>query len=189
MNKYAFAHSRAYKRRSYVRPLSLVSQKRVEGVFDSCRQTFFLGLTMEMCDWEERSVGLARFLVAQATADLDGRRVNNAEKLKSLRHVAGFSWNRKVVRAVGSRELSAITRRAVINSRTKEFARALKVRSRRIWFAPPELSVVGPHEWWNLIATSGHSGRASEEAWARLFTELNELLILAPSDLAELGAD
>ena len=31
-------------------------------------------------------------------------------------------------------------------------------------------------------------GRASEEAWSKVFVELGEMLIFAPGDLAELGA-
>ena len=37
-------------------------------------------------------------------------------------------------------------------------------------------------------ASGGLGGRASKAAWARLFKELKELLISAPSNLAELGA-
>ena len=66
--------------------------------------------------------------------------------------------------------------------------KAPKVRIYCIWFAPPELPVGDPHKWWNLFATSGLSGRASEEAWNRLFSALTGLPIFARSDLAELAA-
>ena len=56
------------------------------------------------------------------------------------------------------------------------------MRAQRLWFAPPELSIADPHRRWNLIATDGLSGRASDEAWNKLFAELCELLIFAPSD-------
>ena len=51
------------------------------------------------------------------------------------------------------------------------------------------LQVTDPRKWWNLIATSGLNNRASEEAWNKLFSELAEMLICAPIDLAELRAD
>ena len=90
--------------------------------------------------------------------------------------------------AVGSRKLSAITQGAVINPSAREVAEVLKVLLRRIWFAPPETPVEDPHKWRNLIATSCLGGRAPEEAWNRLLSELHELLIFVRSDLAELGA-
>ena len=40
-----------------------------------------------------------------------------------------------------------------------------------------------------MTATTGLGGRASEEQWGNLFEELNDILILSPSDLAELGED
>ena len=88
---------------------------------------------------------MASFLVDQAPADVASRRVNNEEKLKSPRHVAGFSWNKKVVRAVGSREPSAIMQMAAFDPRTKGPAEALKMRFRRLRSAPPELSIEDPH--------------------------------------------
>ena len=96
---------------------------------------------MELCDWEECSVELASFLVDRAPADLFSHRATCEEKLEALRHLARFSWNEKVMRAVGSRKPPAISQRSVINPRAKEHAKALKVRFYRIWFAPPELSV------------------------------------------------
>ena len=64
---------------------------------------------MELRDREVCSVELSSCLVDQAPADLASRRVNNEEKLRPLRQVADFSWNKTVMRAVGSRKLSAIT--------------------------------------------------------------------------------
>ena len=65
---------------------------------------------------------------------------------------------------------------------------ALKIRFRRPWPAPPYPSVEAPRKWWSLVAACGLTGRASEEAWNRLFAEVKELLIFAPIDLAELEA-
>ena len=69
---------------------------------------------MELCDWEECSVESAGFLVDHASAHLASRRIHNGEKLKSLRHVAGFSWDKKMVGAVGSKQLSATLQRAAL---------------------------------------------------------------------------
>ena len=54
---------------------------------------------------------------------------------------------------------------------------------------PPELRAEEPRKWWNLIAAAGLGGRASEEQRNKLFEELDDILIFAPSDLAELGKD
>ena len=59
---------------------------------------------------------------------------------------------------------------------------------RPLWVAPPELPTEDPHKWWNLIAKAGIGGGASREAWSKVFAEPSELLIFAPSDLAELRA-
>ena len=124
-----------------------------------------------------------------ALADIASHRLSNEEKLQSLRHSAGFSWNRKITGAVGSREPSASVQRAAISSVLQELAEALKTRLRRIWFASLGLSVEEPRKWRNLIATVGVSGRASWAAWTSLRKRLHELLISATIDLAELGAD
>ena len=79
---------------------------------------------MELCDWGDCSVELASFLVDQASTDLASNWVNNEEGLKSLRHVAGCSWNKQFMGAVSSRKIAAITQRAVMNPRTRELARA-----------------------------------------------------------------
>ena len=97
------------------------------------------------------------------------------EELQPPRRLAGFSWNKKTKGAVGPRELSEITERVVINPIAKKLAEDLKVHIRRMWFAPPGLTVEDPRKWWNLIAAAFLSGRASGEAWIRLFSEHNEL--------------
>ena len=65
----------------------------------------------------------------------------------------------------------------------------MKMRLRRLWIAPPELTVEHPHKWRGLIATCSLSGRASEAAWNELPAKPSGLLICAPSDLADLEAD
>ena len=152
-------------------------------------QLFRPDLSMELCGWDEFSVESASYLVDQASADLASRRVDNEEKLKTLRHAAGCSWNKKVMRAAGSREFSAILERAATNPRAKGLAKAREMRLRRTWPASAERSIEGPHKWWNPIATAGLSGWTSGEAWDKLWAEPSELLIVAPSDLAELRAE
>ena len=132
---------------------------------------------------------MASFSVDQASADVASRRVDNEEKPESLRQATGCSWNEEVMRAVGSRKLSAITQRAVINPHAKEAAGALKMRFHQLRFAPPGLSEDGTHKWRNLIGPSGLSGRASGEAWSEPFAELSELLISVLGALAEPRAE
>ena len=108
-------------------------------------------------------------MVDRASADLAYRNVDNQENLSSLRPMAGFQWNKAHMGAVGAERLSAVLQGAVVNPRARQLAQSLKLRLRRIWFAPPKLMVEEPHKWWDLIATAGHNGRASNEAWNRLF--------------------
>ena len=72
---------------------------------------------------------------------------------------------------------------------TEELARKWRAWLHTIWFAPPGFAVEEPRKWWNLIATAGVGGRATDEQRNKLFEELKELLIFAPSDLAELRTD
>ena len=50
---------------------------------------------MELCDWEECSVELASYFVHGALGVLANRRIDDEEKLKFPRHVAGSGWNTK----------------------------------------------------------------------------------------------
>ena len=72
---------------------------------------------------------------------------------------------------------------------TKEFAKKWRAWLHKLWFAPPDLMAEQPRKWWNLIATAGLGGRASEKQRNRFFEELNDILIFAPNDPAELGMD
>ena len=78
---------------------------------------------------------------------------------------------------------------AIRSPETEEFGEALSVKLHEIWVAPSELSVGNPKKWWNLIATSSLSYRASEVARNKLFAEPGEIWIFALDDLRELGAD
>ena len=144
---------------------------------------------MDSVDWELCGKELASFAVDRASSDLANRNLASREKLSSGLRVAGFGWNKAFVRAIGDNRLSADPQRAAVNPHTKQLARASKLRLRRIWWAPPGLAVDEPHKQWDLIATAGPSGRASNEAWNRLSQEPREILICALSDLAELRAD
>ena len=73
------------------------------------------------------------------------------------------------MRAVGANRLPAVLQMAVVNPHAYQLAQALQLRLRPIWFAPPELMVEEPSKWWDLLATAGRNGRASDESWNRLF--------------------
>ena len=73
--------------------------------------------------------------------------------------------------------------------RGTELAKALETRFHGPWFALPALSIEDPHKRWDLIATAGFSGRASEAGWGERIAEQSELLLCFPSDLAELSGD
>ena len=144
---------------------------------------------MERYDWELRGGGLASFVADRASADLASHHLTRQGESRSFRRMAGVGSDKSFMRAVGPNRLFAVIQRAVVNRDTKQLAQALKLRLRRIWLPPPELAGEERHRWRNLIATAGLSGRASNEARSRLFTELNEILIFISSDLAELRAD
>ena len=101
--------------------------------------------------------------------------------------VLGLHWPKKTIKATGPARISGLAQRATRPNCAEELARKWRAWLHRLWFAPPELSVEHPHKWWNVIATTGVGGRASEEQWNKLFEELNEILIFAPEGLAELG--
>ena len=101
----------------------------------------------------------------------------------------GFHWAKQAVKAVGAARISGLAQRAMRLNCARELARKWRAWLHKLWFAPPELTIDQPHKWWNVIATTGLGGRASEEQWGKLFEELNEILIFAPEDLAELGRD
>ena len=99
----------------------------------------------------------------------------------------GFHWTKKAIKAVGAARISGLAQRAMRLNCTKELARKWRAWLHKLWFAPPELTVERPHKWWDVTATTGLGGGASEEQWRKLFEELNEIPIFAPEDLAELG--
>ena len=94
--------------------------------------------------------------------------------------MADFQRNKVYMRTVGAWRLSVGLQSAVINLRAKQLAQALKLRLRRIWPAPLELRAEEPRKWWNLLATAGLKGRASDDAWARLIPDIQEILIFDP---------
>ena len=100
----------------------------------------------------------------------------------------GFRWTQKAIRAAGADKISGLARRAMRLNYTKELAKKWREWLHKLRFAlPPELMAEQPRKWWNLIATTGLGGRASGEQWNKPFEELNDILIFAPTDLAELG--
>ena len=104
-----------------------------------------------------------------------------------MRLAMGFQRTKEAIRGVGAARISVAAQRAIRYPRAKDLPIMWRAWLRRMRFAPPELSAADPQKWRNLIATAGLSGGASEEQWRKLLGELKEILILAPSDLAELG--
>ena len=149
------------------------------GDFDSCPYPFCLGFPMEPRDWEGCSVELASFLVDRASADLASHRLTPLEQ---------FSLNKKIARAVS---LNKEFRDYAESSNQSKYIRACdSSNSAQILYLVCAAGAFrrDPHKWRNLFATSGLSGRASEEAWNRLFSAPTGLPIFARSDLAELAA-
>ena len=143
---------------------------------------------MEPSRWGQFSFELAIYLVDNAPRNLANHQLANAGMSGAMRLTAGFGWNKKPTRHVKSDRLSVITQRAARGPETEEPREALRSRLHAKWFAPPELPVGNPSKWRNLIATSGLSSRAPEDASNKPFSELGEMLIFAPDDLAEIGA-
>ena len=101
----------------------------------------------------------------------------------------GPHWTKKAIRAVGAAKISGLAQRAMRLSHARQLSKKWRAWLRKLWFAPPGLQVEEPRKWWNLIAATGLGGRAPDEQRNKLFGELNDILIFAPSDLAELGKD
>ena len=62
-----------------------------------------------------------------------------------MRLLVGFSCYRKAMRRVKSDKLSMIIQRATRDPETEGLGKALRTKLRKIWSAPPELSVANPH--------------------------------------------
>ena len=126
---------------------------------------------MEPPDWEACSFELARTLVDAASSDLANAQLPQEEKARATRRVIGFQRAKKAIRNVGAARISLAAQRAASCPHAKGIARKWRALFRRVWFAPPELSVEDPHEWWYFVATAGLSGRASEKQRKKLFEE------------------
>ena len=144
---------------------------------------------MELPEWEGYSFDLAWALTNNASRDLANSNMTLERKMRAMKLTLGFRWAKKAIRAVGAAEISGLSQRAMRLNCTKDLAQEWRAWPHKLWFAPPELAAEQPHKWWTLIATKGLGGRASEEQWAKLFEELNDILIFSPTDLAELGKD
>ena len=144
---------------------------------------------MDPSEWEKYSFGLAKALVSDASKLIANANVSLDQKTRAMELVLGFNWTKKSIQAVGAAHISGLAQRAMRLNCTKDLARKWRSWLHKLWFAPPELAVEQPHKWWNVIATTGLSGRASEEQWTKLFEELNEILIFSPDDLMELRKD
>ena len=118
---------------------------------------------MELPEWEEFGVELARTLVDNASRDLANANATLEQKMRATRLMMGFYWNRKAIRAAGAAKISGLAKRAKRFNCTKDLARKWWAWLHKLWFAPPDLTAGQPHKWWNLIATAGLGGQASEE--------------------------
>ena len=144
---------------------------------------------MDPSEHEKYSFELARTLVSDASRCVANANTSLQQKSRAMELVLGFNWTKKSIKAIGAARISGLAQRATRLNCTKDLARKWRAWLHKLWFAPPELSVDHPHEWWNIIATTGLGGRASEEQWTKLFAELNEILIFSPDDLSELRKD
>ena len=144
---------------------------------------------MDPDEHEKFSFLLAKTLVADASRCLANANASTQEKSRAMELVLGFNWTKKSISATRAASISGLAQRASRLNCTKDLARKWRAWLHKLWFAPPELSVENPHKWWNIIATTGLGGRASEEQWSKLFAELNEILIFSPDDLSELRQD
>ena len=108
----------------------------------------------------------------------------NEVRLRALWRVVGLGRLGSAVRKFASGKVSRLIRKAIRNPTPENLMNKLH----SVWVAPPEPTIGHARAWWNVVATSGLSGRGSGAAWGKLFTEIGEMLIFAPEDLVYLGA-
>ena len=118
---------------------------------------------MGLSEWEGYSFELARTSVTDASRCVANANTSLRQKTRAMELVLGFYWTKKSNKAVGAAAISGLAQRAMRLNSAKDLAGKWRARLHKLWFAPPELSVENPHKWWNIIATTGLSGRASEE--------------------------
>ena len=122
-----------------------------------------------------------------ASRVLSDAHLSPEDMTRAMRLAAGFQPPKKAIRRVVAAGISAAAQRATRCPREKDLARNWRAWLQRIWSAPPELSAEDPRNWRNLVSTAVLGGSASEERRKKLFEELREILMFAPSDIAELG--
>ena len=118
---------------------------------------------MESHEWEEYSFELARTLATDASRTIANANTTLEQKTRAMRLALGFNWTKRAIKAVGAARISGLAQRAMRLNCTRELARKWRAWLHKLWFAPPELTIEQPHKWWNVMATAGLGGRASEE--------------------------
>ena len=133
---------------------------------------------MELPQWEELRGELAQFwLEPTGQWEIERAGAQSGLQLVQENHEGSLS-SVTICRSSGSFSYPS----------TKEVGKHMRGRLRAIWFVSPQITAENPHKWRNPFATSGLSGRASEDAGNELSKELNGMLILSSDDLAQLGA-
>ena len=143
---------------------------------------------MGLPQWSERSFELAGALLELASQKFANPHLSDEGKLRASRLMAGCSWSKRVMETVASNKLSGVIRRSFRNPSEKLIAKASRNRLHSVWFVLHWLTEGNPHEWRDVLATSGLSGGASEETWGKLSAELGEIVIFASGNLAQVGA-
>ena len=116
---------------------------------------------MELPEWEEYSFELARALVDAASRDIANGNMTLDQKMRAMKLVMGSHWTKRTIKAAGAAKISGLAQRAMRRNCARALATKWRAWLRKLWFAPPEITVEQPHKWWNVIATTGPGGRAS----------------------------
>ena len=120
---------------------------------------------MELPEWEGYSFELARASGDAASRDLANAHMSLEEKSKAARLTLGQEplgqesdqshWVGQNIRAGAASHASPLREGARQEMASMDPCDLVR--------PPPELAVEEPRKWWNLIATAGLGGRATEE--------------------------
>ena len=100
---------------------------------------------------------LAAYLVDFAPRKLVDPSNSQLAKSDAFRKVYGFEWSRRAIAKVSAHKVSALVQRALRNELTKEIAKKLRTKLRRISFSAPPILSEGPREWRALLSGAGIS--------------------------------
>ena len=128
------------------------------------------------------------FVINTASRILAYTALQNDERLRDSKLVAGCTKAKKTTNKVAACRPPGLTERALRNPSAKKPARDGGSGPQTVWLSPPQPAKVNPRKWWNLVAAAGMSWRASEESWGKPFEAPNVMLISSTEDLARAGA-